>query len=97
MSKSIYEEALYNTQILLALVDVRQLNAKKKLDMLSQIEQTLKQAQKQEELLKLYRELSKLKDDVIRLVFFETDYEHLRVKTVEIEQQIKELEKIKLL
>lgn len=47
---------------------------------------------KQEKLLELYRELSKLKDDVIRLVFFETDYEHLRVKTVEIEQQIEELE-----
>lgn len=47
---------------------------------------------KQEKLLELYRELSKLKDDVIHLVMFGKDYEHLRVKTVKIEQLIKELE-----
>ncbi len=49
--------------------------------------------EKKEKLLELYKELSKLKDDVIHLVMFGKDYEHLRVKTVKIEQQIKELEK----
>ena len=51
--------------------------------------------EKKEKLLELYKELSKLKDDVIHLVMFGKDYEHLRVKTIKIEQQIKELEKLK--
>ena len=56
-----------------------------------EVVKALKQAQKQEKLLELYKELSKLKDDVIHLVMFGKDYEHLRVKTIKIEKQIKEL------
>lgn len=43
-------------------------------------------------LLELYKELSKLKDDVIHSIMFGKDYEHLRIKTLKIEKQIKELE-----
>lgn len=49
MSKSIYDKALDNTQTLLALVNLQELNSKKKLDMLNQIEQALEKAQKQEQ------------------------------------------------
>jgi hypothetical protein len=82
--KSIYEEALDNTQILLALVDVKQLNAKKKINMLYQIEHALEQAQKQEKLLKLYKELATVRDD---------EYYDMRKMKTYLKQQIEELEK----
>lgn len=86
MSKSIYEVALEIMINSFLPRDFRNNTNNLK------VMKALEQAQKQEKLLELYRELSKLKDDVIRLVFFDTDYEHLRVKTVEIERQIKEIE-----
>ncbi len=60
--------------------------------LIPELKKRFKEIEKKEKLLELYKELSKLKDDVIHLVMFGKDYEHLRVKTVKIEQQIKELE-----
>lgn len=113
MSKSIYNKPIESVQILSSLINLKELNSKKKLDMLTQIEEALKQAKKQEkdlkwqnenaddlcirytntnELLKLYKELATVKDDVIHSVMFGKDYEHLRVKAIKIEKQIKEIE-----
>lgn len=82
MSKSIYEEALKESKDFGSFVGLK----------LDKVNNALEQAKKQDRLVELYRELSKLKDDVIHLVMSGKDYEHLRVKTVKIEQQIKELE-----
>ena len=82
MSKSIYEEAL---EIMTNSILPRESNKTNKLKVIK----ALKQAHKQTE---LYKELSKLKDDVIHSVMFGKDYEHLRVEILKIEQQIKELE-----
>ncbi len=60
--------------------------------LIPELKKRFKEIEKQEKLLELYKELSKLKDDVIHAVMFGKDYEHLRVKTIKIEKQIKELE-----
>jgi len=85
MSKSIYEEA---KEIIINSILPRESDKQNKLKVIKALEK----AQKQEKLLELYKELSKLKDDVIHSVFFDTDYEHLSVKKEKIEERIKELE-----
>jgi len=60
--------------------------------LIPELKKRFKELEKKEKLLELYKELSKLKDDVIHSVMFEKDYEHLRVKIIKIEKQIKELE-----
>ena len=93
MSKTNYEEALDDTQILLALVDVKQLNAKKKLDMLNQIEQALEQAQKQVKLLELYKELNICYKKLIEhesLIYSLNTWQSSQI--MDLETQIKELE-----
>lgn len=99
MSKLIYEEALDNTQTLLALVNLKELNSKKKLDMLNQIEQALEQSKKQEQLLKLYQELDKINGWLLLCFTIggeetEKEYHQLGggVRRHELIKQIKELE-----
>jgi len=96
MSKSIYDEVLENTQVMSALISVTDLNYKRKLDMLTDIEKSLEQAKKQEKLLELYKELSNQKsnlysyDEKYRQYSYNRD---VQVIVRYIETQIKELEK----
>lgn len=77
MSKSIYEEALKESKDFGSFVGLK----------LDKVNNALEQAQKQEKLLELYKKLITIKDDVIHLVMFGKDYEHLRVKTIIIDMK----------
>lgn len=88
MSKNIYEEALEmierNTFPLP--VGFAVLINKTK------IEQTLKQAQKQEKVLELYRELMTIKDELISIAWFDSRRVELEEEEATLEKIIKELE-----
>ena len=87
MSKSIYEEAREYARILKALPTSMRMN-----QMLVFIERTLEQAQKQEKLLELYRELMTVKDELISIAWFDDEDKEMEEKEAYLEKQIKELE-----
>ena len=85
MSKSIYDEVL---EIMVNSVLPRESSKTNKLKVIKALEQ----AQKQEKLLELYRELMTVKDESISLLFignYNNDMEKIETK---LEKQIKELE-----
>lgn len=59
------------------------------------IEKAIKKAQKQEELLELYKKLITIKDEAISIVWFDADYfgTEMEEEAKDLEKQIKELEK----
>ena len=93
MSKSIYEEALKElTWLVHDEFDENpkrsRLNVSQRLDMFKKVKDTLEQAQKQEKLLQLNKELITLKDEAISIVWFDADYFE-----TEMEEEVKDLEK----
>lgn len=98
MSKSIYEQALKiinRNTFELGLEFGKGLQGLHGLspDERTKIEQALKQAQKQEKLLELYKELITVKDKMIYSVFFDNDLDDISKIATDLEKQIKELEK----
>lgn len=94
--KSIYDEALEDLAIL-----VKQANARKLSNDIvasrwgvEKITKIIEQAQKQEKLLKLYKELIIVKDEIIIASLFNKSYngDHLEAKETALEMQIEELE-----
>lgn len=59
----------------------------------NKVVKALKQAQKQKKLLKLYRELTTVKDELISLAYYDDAYYLIRKPEANLEKQIKELEK----
>lgn len=95
MNKSIYDEALDNTQTLLGLIILYEKNAKKKLDMLNQIEQALEQSKKQEQLLELYKEFFDKLNIQLRNTFdIDYIYPHEFIIGYDIKSEDKELVKL---
>lgn len=85
MSKSIYDEAL---EIMINSILPRESNKTNKLKVIK----ALKQAQKQEKLLELCRELMTVKDELISLAWFDDEDKEMEEKETYLEKQIKELE-----
>ena len=87
MSKSIYEVASRKIDDMFDSWDrgVHQ-------DSIEIIEEALEQAQKQEKLLELYRELTTVKDELISIAWFESRRLELEEIETDLEKQIKELE-----
>ncbi len=88
MSKSIYEEALKESKDFGSMIGLK----------LDKVNNALKQAQKQERLLELYKEVitvkDNMKDNIIKkLLFVDSDYYTMEKKETYLEKQIKELEK----
>jgi len=87
---NIYDEAIENTQVLLALLDITKTpNVSKKFKMLREIENALEHAKKVEELLGLYK---KLCDINIQFSIFGCNIEDLKLQQYECLKQIKQLE-----
>jgi len=90
MSKSIYEEAI---EIVAAALDLPDRSVTFKHTSLNVIKKALKQAQKQEKLLELYRELRTVKDAMLACCENVYDeYYDIRKKETDLEKQIRELE-----
>ena len=81
MSKSIYEEALELLN-----------NGCDGPDAFDDYKIALEQAQKQEKLLELYRELMTAKDELLSIGWFGDEYYETVKKEIGLEKQIKELE-----
>ena len=91
MGNSIYEEASFKLNEI-----ANHLTLKQWLEMISNIElirKHLQEAYKQEKLLKLYRELMTVKDELISLAYYDNAYYFIRKPEANLEKQIKELEK----
>ena len=90
MSKSIYEEALNLIEHIDRNLPYTWIIGR---DTLMKIKQTVQQAQKQEKLLELYKELITVKDfEIISLVYFDADYDDMEEIETDLEKKIKELE-----
>src|SRR5690554_5046858 len=98
MSKSIYEEALKELTWLVhdefdENPERSRLNVSQRLDMFKKVKDTLEQAQKQEKLLELYKEINNKRKELITLARYNTWSWKLDIEIKEIQDKIKELEK----
>ena len=90
MNKSIYEEAIELIENIDRNLPYTWLVGR---DNLIKIKQTLKQAQKQEKLLELYRKLSVIRNDLLSYCeVVDDDYDDFEYIETDLEKQIKELE-----
>ena len=90
MNKSIYEEAIELIENIDRNLPYTWLVGR---DNLIKIKQTLKQAQKQEKLLELYRKLSVIRNDLLSYCeVVDDDYDDFEYIETDLEKQIKEIE-----
>jgi len=91
--KSIYEEALENLHIHEHQLEETKI-FERKFDLLKKVKQALQQAQKQEKLLELYKELIKLYEKLytMELSDLSLNSNYYEIEIIKLKQRIKELE-----